>query len=34
MNESHIPTTLCDTLLPQLLNGSLQINNQIDQSHD
>jgi hypothetical protein len=34
MNEFHIPATLCDTRLLLLLSGSLQINNQIDQSHD
>lgn len=28
------PATLRATLLPELLSGSLQINNQTDQGHD
>ena len=32
--ESRTLATLRDTLLPQLLSGSLQINNRTDQSHD
>ena len=34
LHQSRTLATLRDTLLPQLLSGSLQINNQMDQSHD
>ena len=34
MSKSRTLANLRDTLLPQLLSGSLQINIQPDQSHD
>jgi len=34
MNKSHILSALIDSLLPQILSGRLQVNNQPEHQHD